>query len=115
MHAAIKTTLAALALASLTLGAQAHGTHSDTPRVDARQSHQQARIAHGVADGSLTRHEARQLRQQQRHIHQAERQAKADGVVTLQERRHLAQLQRHANRSIQHQRHDAQQRRHPAG
>ena len=110
MHAAIKTTFATLALACLSLGAQAHSQWDDTPRVDARQDRQQARIADGMADGSLTWREARQLRQQQRHIRGAEYQAKADGVVTAQERWHLAQLQRQASRSIQQQRNDGQQR-----
>ena len=109
MHFSLQTTLAALALASLGLAAQA-ATGTDTPRVDARQAQQQARIHNGLAAGTLTRHEARHLQQQQRHVRQVERHAKADGVVTAQERRHLAQLQQHASRSIQRQKHDAQTR-----
>lgn len=105
-------TIALLSLAGFTTTAQAHG---DTPRIDARQAHQQARIAQGVADGSITRPEARHLQQQQRQIHRAERHAKADGVVTVHERRHLARLQHHASRSIQRQKHDAQMRPHRAG
>ena len=106
MHTTIKTMLATLALASLNLGAQA-GT--DTPRIDARQAQQHARISAGLADGSLTHHEARHLQAQQRQIRHAERHAKADGVVTPQERQHLAQMQQHASRSIHRQRHDLQQ------
>lgn len=106
MRFARPLTIALLSLASIT-AAQA-GT--DTPRVDARQAHQQARIAEGVADGSLTHREARRLQHQQRQIHRAEGHAKADGVVTAHERRHLARLQDHAGRSIRHQKHDAQVR-----
>ena len=97
MHTTFKTLLASLALASLSLGAQAA---TDPPRIDARQAQQQARISAGGADGSLTHHEARHLQAQQRQIRQAERHAKADGVVTPQERQHLARLQQHASRSI---------------
>ena len=42
-----------------------------------------------MADGSLTRAEAHHLQRQQRHIRQAERQAKADGVVTQDEKYHV--------------------------
>jgi hypothetical protein len=106
MRLARPLSIVLLALAGLSAAQAA----TDTPRVDARQARQQARIADGLADGSLTRPEAHHLRHQQRHIRQAERHAKADGVVTAQERRHLAHLQNHASRSIHRQRHDAQVR-----
>lgn len=106
MRFARPLTIALLALA----GATAAQAASDSHQVDIRQARQQARIANGVADGSLTRPEARQLQQQQRHIRQAERHAKADGVVTARERQHLARLQHQASRHIQRQKHDAQVR-----
>jgi len=106
MRTTIKTLLATLALASLSLGAQAA---TDTPRIDARQAQQQARISAGVADGSLTHHEARHLQAEQRQIRHAERHAKADGVVTPHERQRLAQMQQHASRNIHRQRHDLRQ------
>lgn len=99
-----------LALAGATAAQAQHAGANDTPRIDARQARQQARIDAGVADGSLTRHEARRLQHQQRHIARAERHAKADGVVTAQERQRLHAMQDHAGRSIQRQKHDAQQR-----
>ncbi len=111
MRLARPLTIALLSLAGITA---AHAA-TDTPRVDARQAHQQARIADGVADGSLTRAEARHLRQQQRHIQHAERHAKADGVVTAQERHRLHRLQDRASRHIHRQRHDGQMRPHSAG
>ncbi len=113
MRFAVPAAIALLSLAGLT-AAQA-ATSTDTPRVDARQARQQARIANGVADGSLTRPEAHHLLKQQRHIRQAERHAKADGVVTAQERQRLAAMQHHASRSIQRQRHDPQRQPRQAG
>ena len=108
------TLTAAIALLSLAaLGAAQAAT--DTLRVDARQARQEARIANGVANGSLSRPEARHLQHQQRHIRQAERQAKADGTVTAAERQQLARLQHHASRSIHRQKHDAQVRPQRAG
>jgi hypothetical protein len=111
MRLARPLTIALLALTGIT-AAQAG---PDTPRVDARQAHQQARIADGVADGSLTRPEARHLQKQQRHIRHAERHAKADGVVTAQERHRLHRLQDRASRHIHHQKHDSQVRPQSAG
>ena len=115
-----KSALTALALSALAALAQAqpspapaggiadaHGSVA-TPKVDARQTRQQARIAHGVANGSLTAHEQHRLRQEQRLIHRAERHAKADGVVTTHERHHLGRLQDRASRHIHRQKHDTQ-------
>ena len=101
-----------LTLAGATAVQAQHVHATDTPRIDARQAHQQARIAAGLADGSLTRHEAQHLQRQQRHIRRAEAHAKADGVLTAHERHRLARLQDHASRSIQRQRHDGQHHHH---
>jgi hypothetical protein len=106
MRFARPITIALLSLAGFTAAQAA----AETPRVDARQARQEARIAEGVADGSLTRPEARRLQKQQHHIRLVERHAKADGTVTTQEHRRLAKLQNHASRSIQRQKHDAQVR-----
>jgi len=106
MRFARPITIALLSLA----GFSAAQAQVNTPRVDARQAHQQARIADGLADGSLTRPEARRLQRQQHQIHRAERHAKADGVVTGQERHRLARLQDHASRSIHRLKHDARVR-----
>jgi len=104
-----------LSLAGATAVQAQPAAATDTPRIDARQARQQARIQAGVADGSLTRHEAHRLQQQQRHIRHAERHAKADGVLTAQERRRLTAMQDHASRSIQRHKHDAQRQPRPAG
>jgi len=111
MRFARPITIALLSLAGITAAQAA----TETPRADAREARQEARIAEGVADGSLTRPEARRLQQQQRHIRQAEHHAKADGTVTAQERQRLAKLQNHASRSIHRQKHDAQVRPQQAG
>ena len=81
-----------------------------TPRLDAREHNQRARIHNGVASGELTRPEARRLAAGQYHLRAAEARAKSDGVVTGRER---AWLQHEANQQshrIYRQKHDAQDR-----
>lgn len=79
-----------------------------TPKVDARQRHQQARIEQGAASGALTPRETRRLKREQHAIQHAENHAKADGVVTPRERARLHHLQDHASRDIHRQKHDRQ-------
>jgi hypothetical protein len=79
-----------------------------TPVVNQRQRHQQARIREGVASGDLTRAETRRLRVEQRHIRRTERRAKADGTVTVQERAKIQRKQNRASRDIRRQKHDRQ-------
>lgn len=71
-----------------------------TPRVNARQATQQARIADGKQSGELTGGETKALRAEQRHIRGSERRAKADGTVTPRERRRLERKQNRASRDI---------------
>jgi hypothetical protein len=81
-----------------------------TPRLDAREHNQKARIHQGVEFGSLTRPEARRLREGEARLNYNEARAKADGVVTPAER---ARLNNEANREserIYRQKHDAQTR-----
>ena len=79
-----------------------------TPKATKTQVRQSNRIAHGVANGELTRHEARQLKRQQKHIQNEKRLAKSDGVVTRRERAEIRRDQKLANRSIYRQKHDVQ-------
>jgi len=79
-----------------------------TPKVDAREKEQRARIQKGKADGELTKKEASRLNKQQRHIHRTEGRAKADGKVTRRERKKLNREQNRASRNIRRQKHDAQ-------
>ena len=103
------TTIATgLTLAIASLGAFAQGTAPVTPRVDAREANQQARIDAGVASGQLNARETNRLDKQQSRIAVAESKAKADGVVTGHERRHLHRMQRRASANIHAQKHDAQ-------
>ena len=81
-----------------------------TPVANAKQVNQRARIAHGQANGELTRAESRALKAQQRHIRRTKRRAKADGEVTVAERKQIARKQRRANRNIRRQKHDQQKR-----
>jgi len=71
-----------------------------TPKVDAREANQQARIAQGAATGSLTAKETQHLEKEQAKINTAEANAKADGKVTKKERRHLAKMQDKASKDI---------------
>ena len=96
----------ALALASL--GAFAQAAAPSTPRVDARQTHQEKRIDKGVASGQLNEKEAARLEKQQGHVEKVEEKAKADGTVTKAERRHMTRAQNHASANIHQQKHDAQ-------
>jgi hypothetical protein len=81
-----------------------------TPRLDHRESHQANRIYNGVANGELTRPEARRLSSGQVHLRRAEARAKSDGVVTARERAHLEHEADQQSRRIYRQKHDAQQR-----
>jgi len=81
-----------------------------TPRMDAREHHQQARIYNGVASGELTRPETRRLAAGQVHLNRVESRAKSDGVVTHRERAHLQHEANQQSRRIYRQKHDAQDR-----
>jgi len=81
-----------------------------TPRMDAREHHQQARIYNGIASGELTRPETRRLAAGQVHLNRVESRAKSDGVVTHRERAHLQHEANQQSRRIYRQKHDAQDR-----
>lgn len=101
----LRTALTATALSLLAFGAFAQ---TETPRIDARQTKQETRINNGVASGQLTANETKALDAQQAHVTNVENRAKADGVVTPAEKAHVTHVQNKANRSIRHQKHDAQ-------
>jgi hypothetical protein len=79
-----------------------------TPKVDAREVKQDARIQQGVASGQLNAKETYRLEKQQANINRVEANAKADGTVTKGERKHLNHMQNKASKNIHHQKHDAQ-------
>ena len=104
----MKTTiLAGLGLALMLVAGSAS---AGTPRYDARQAHQRARIVNGVQSGELTRRETRRLAAGQVHLNRVERRAKADGVVTAGERAHMQHEENQQSRRIRRQKHDAQDR-----
>jgi hypothetical protein len=94
---------AAIALFSISSFAQ-----TATPKVDAREVKQDARIQQGVASGELNAKETYRLEKQQANVNRAEANAKADGNVTKGERKHLNHMQNKASKNIHHQKHDAQ-------
>ena len=81
-----------------------------TPRLDHREANQANRIYNGVANGELTRPEARRLGAGQVHLRRAEARAKSDGVVTNRERAHLQHEANQQSRRIYRQKHDGQDR-----
>lgn len=99
-----KIVAALFALAVLPAAAQ----NTATPRVDARQANQEARIQQGVATGALTPKEAAKLDAGQAKIERKEAKAKADGVVTNKERAKLAKAQNKQSKKITKQKHDKQ-------
>jgi uncharacterized membrane protein YebE (DUF533 family) len=104
------TLIALLTLAGASAFAQAPAASAPgtyTPRIDQREARQQARIASGAADGSLTAHETQRLEKEQARIDGAEAKAKSDGTVTARERRRITALQDGASRDIHRKRHNA--------
>lgn len=79
-----------------------------TPRVDQRQSNQEARIQQGAASGRLTPKETASLERGQMHVQNMETKVKADGVVTRQERQRLHHAQAVQGDRIYRQKHDRQ-------
>lgn len=102
----IKTIVAALFAAALTLPALAQTT--STPRIDQRQANQQQRIEQGMQSGALTEREAARLEKGQEHVQKLEDKAVADGRVTAKERARIEHAQDVQSRRIARQKHDRQ-------
>jgi hypothetical protein len=81
-----------------------------TPRLDHRETHQANRIYNGVANGELTRPEARRLSAGQDHLYRAEARPNSDAQETSPERAHLQHEANQQSRRIYRQKHDAQDR-----
>jgi 3-hydroxymyristoyl/3-hydroxydecanoyl-(acyl carrier protein) dehydratase len=96
--------------ALLIIGFSAALSAQNTPKVDARQSTQKARIRDGVKDGELTKKEAKIVRAEQRHIKKVEKKAKSDGEITAKERAKLDRKQDRASKRIVKQKNDNQTR-----
>ena len=73
---------------------------NQTPKTDAREKIQRARIREGRNSGELTKAERTRLKAEQRNIRRTERRAKADGMVTADEQAKLNRKQNRASRDI---------------
>ncbi len=81
-----------------------------TPAIGQTQVRQHQRIHQGIHQGDLTRHEARQLKGQQRHIRKMKQQARLDGKVTPREKTQIRHAQKQANRKIARKKHNYRNR-----
>jgi len=81
-----------------------------TPHIKKTQVKQHVKIKQGVQSGELTKREAVQLKQQQRHIKKTKRVAKQDGVIMKKERIKINSLQRRANANIYKKKHNTRAR-----
>lgn len=102
----MKTSIIAVLFAAAALPVAAQ----TTPRVDARQASQEARIQQGAQSGALTGREAAKLERGQDKVQAMESKAKADGKVTPRERARLAKEQNKQSRKIAKQKHDKQRK-----
>ncbi|MCS6973714.1 MAG: hypothetical protein N2044_03935 [Cyclobacteriaceae bacterium] len=83
---------------------------NQTPRADARQKAQRARIAEGRTSGEITPGEGAALNKQQRHIRRVERRSKADGQVSPAEKVRIERKQDRASRNIRRAKHNKRDR-----
>ena len=97
--------LSALALTSLSALGQAT-TSSTTPRIDAREASQAARIQQGAASGTLTPAETARLDRGQARVQGDEALAKADGTVTKGEKAAITRAQNRESRKIKRLKHN---------
>lgn len=123
----IKTRLGMLILGGLSLmttAAQANWDRNGHPQVryayqqsqaysqqiNTRQARQMDRIEAGKHNGSLTRHEVRDLIREQHEIQGMERHFRADGIIDAREFKRLDHALNQADRNIRAERHDRQAR-----
>ena len=97
-------TFTGILFAGMATAAFAH----DTRIVDRVQSRQAYVIEDGRRDGSITRREYRQLKNEQAYIADLERRARADGRVTHREFREIRNAQHQARLHIARERSDGQ-------
>jgi hypothetical protein len=105
---AIQVALGTAFITSTSIAGAQMAAPLSTPKIDAREQRQDARIGQGVASGQLTTREAGKLDARQTRIQQMEARAKADGTVTKAERSQLRHAQDNASKAIYRQKHDRQ-------
>jgi hypothetical protein len=101
----ISAVVAALAAVFI---ADASAQTGSTPRTDARQASQKARIKAGEASGQVTDSEARKLERGQKKVQRKENRAKRDGKVTQKERAGLEKEQNKQSARITKEKNDKQ-------
>jgi len=79
-------------------------------QINARQMRQMDRIEAGKHNGSLTRHEVRDLMREQHEIQAMEHHFRADGIIDAREFQRLDHAFDQADRNIRAERHDRQAR-----
>ena len=77
-----------------------------TRRIDWREHNQQARVAAGIRNGSISPGEASRIERNEARIRRDEFRAKADGVVTPRERARINRELNYTNREIWRDAHD---------
>jgi Spy/CpxP family protein refolding chaperone len=95
-----------LAAASLAAATFAQAAPARAPAPAPAPLSQDARIAQGEQDGSLTAKEARRLRVEQDKIHALERRAESRGGPTAREQRKLEKLREKADEDITNYKHN---------
>lgn len=104
------TDLRSLTLAAFVGASALAATPVAADEIDARQARQLQRIEQGVRAGTLTRHEARGLIEEQKRIAELERRADRDGRVDRHERAEIAAAQDRASGRIFQEKHDSDNR-----
>lgn len=81
---------------------------AQTYQSDVRQHRQERRIEHGIRNGTLTPHEARRLKHQQRRIHRMERRSRAmnNGFIDPRTERQINRIQNRASHRIERKKHN---------
>ncbi len=102
----MKTTFLA---ATIVLGAL-FTTANAQQTIKQKGRHERHRIAQGVKSGELTKAETANLVKGQKAIHQEVKAAKADGTVTRAERKDIKQDQRQESRKIYRKKHNNRDR-----
>ncbi len=105
---ALRSTVGALFVAATSFTFAQSVIAPNTPRIDAREQRQDARIDQGVASGQLTSREAARLNARETRIQQMEASAKADGTATKAERSQIRHIQDNTSKAIYRQKHDGQ-------
>ncbi len=85
-------------------------TASAQQTIKQKGRHERHRIAQGVKSGELTKAETANLAKGQKEIHQEVKAAKADGTVTRAERKDIKQDQRQESRKIYRKKHNNRDR-----